>query len=139
MSSKFEQLVSLHIKHDTAKAKVAEVKEKINEVEQEVLREMAELGLMQAKTPKGNLRISRIVRASAGGDMPGLVAAMVGAGKGDMVNETVNGSALGAWVREFDPGNSLSPEQIRKKLPASLQDAIKITEQIDIRVTRSKS
>jgi len=138
-SSKFEQLVSLHIKCDKAKAKVAQIKEKIDEVEQEVLKEMGEFGLTQANTPRGNLRINRIIRASAGGDMPRLIAAMERAGKGDMVKETVNGTSLGAWVREFDPGNNLSPEEIAKKLPAPLQDAIKITEQIDIRVTGKKS
>ena len=136
--SNFEKMVNLDIKLDKLKEKVANVKAEMADLEEKVIKEMAELGLTHVNTPKGNLRINRIVRASAGGDMPRLIKAMEEAGKGDMVKETVNGTSLGAWVREHDPDNNLSPQQIEKKLPPALRGAIKITEQIDIRVTGKK-
>ena len=138
MPSKYHQLVDLHIKKEDATSKLQKVKDKIKDLEIKLIDEMTTDGLTHAKTPRGSLRINRIVRASAGGDMPKLIAAMERAGKGDLIKETVNGTSLGAWVREFDPSNTLSPEQITQKLPAALQDAIKITEQIQIAVTLKK-
>ena len=138
MPSKYDQLVALHVKKESATNKLQKVKDQIKDLELKLIDEMTTDGLTHAKTPRGNLRISRMIRASAGGDMPALIAAMQEAGKGDMVKDTVNGTSLGAWVREFDPGNVLSPEQIREKLPVALQDTIKITEQIQIAVTLKK-
>lgn len=136
--SKFETMVNLHLKRDQLSAKVDAITAEIKDLEEIVIKEMANEGLTHVNTAKGNLRINRIIRASAGGDMPGLIKAMQKAGKGEMVKETVNGTSLGAWVREFDPTNSLSPQQIEQKLPAPLRGKIKITEQIDIRVTGKK-
>jgi hypothetical protein len=136
--SKYAKLVNLHIKKKKEEAKVIKVKEAIKDLEAGLLDEMVEDGLTHANTTRGNLRVSRMVRASAGGDMPALIAAMEAAGKGDMVKDTVSGTALGAWVREYDPGNVLSPEEITKKLPAPLRKAIKVTETITIKVTLKK-
>lgn len=138
MPSKYHQLVSLHVKKEAATSRLQRVKDDIEDLEAKLIDEMTADGLTHAKTPRGNLRISRMVRASAGGDMPALIAAMEKAGKGDMIKETVNGTSLGAWVREFDPGNELSLEQIKEELPAALRDVIKITETIQIAVTLKK-
>lgn len=118
--------------------KLKKVKDKINDHEEKVMRQMEQDGLAKCELPDGTLKYERIVRASAGGDMPALVAAMHAAGEEDLVGETVNGTKLGAWVREFDPDNTLSPEQIEAKLPSELRGKIKITEQTGIRVTIKK-
>ena len=136
--SNYAKLVALHVKKKKAEERVDTIKDDIKVAEEALLKEMEEDGLTHVKTPRGNLRISRMIRASAGGDMDRLIAAMNEAGKGEMVKETVNGTSLGAWVREFDPHNNLSPEQITKKLPAALREAIKVTETIDIKVTLKK-
>jgi len=136
--SDYEKFVKLHIKRDKLKEKLAKINADIEKSEEVMLKKMVDDGLASAKTPFGTLGINRIVRASAGGNMPALVDAMKRAGKEDMVKDTVNGTSLGAWVREFDPDNNLSPEQIERKLPKELQGVIKITEQTTIRVTGKK-
>ena len=49
-----------------------------------------------------------------------------------MVNETINGNTLSAWVREHDPDNELAPEEVVAKLPEVIRPAIKVTEKWEI-------
>jgi hypothetical protein len=136
--SVYTDMIKLEQQKQVAEEKLKRIKEKIEEHEVKVMRQMEQDGLAKCELPSGVLKFNRIVRASAGGDMPALVAAMRAAGEEDLIGETVNGTKLGAWVREFDPDNCLSPEQIIKKLPPPLRGKINVTEQLGIRVTLKK-
>lgn len=132
----YDDYLKLVRKKDELSAKLENLKDEIKAAEELVLSKMAEEGLNKVSTDKANMRVSRIVRASAGFNMPRLVEAMRRAGMEEMVGETVNGSKLGGWVREqFDPNNELSVDEIVAKMPPDLREAIKVTETIDIKVT----
>jgi len=136
--SVYSELIALYRKKAGIEAKLAKIKKDIEAAEEPVDKALIEDGLSEVKLPTGTIKPERIIRASAGGDMPSLCEAMEAAGKGDMVKDTVNGTSLGAWVREFDPDNTLSPKQIEAKLPSKLRGKINITEQNRIKVTLKK-
>lgn len=124
-------------KKDDLEARLANLKDEIAASEQRLLDKMGEDGLSKVHTSLCGLRVQRSVRASAGNNMPALVAAFRTAGLDDMVKDTVNGNTLGAWVRELAKaqGNldEMDLDQIKACLPKEVRDAVNVTETIEIR------
>jgi hypothetical protein len=125
------RFLALHREKSRLEEELGKLKDEIEEAEAELMNGMSENGLTTLKTTDGSsIRWSRMVRASSAGNVPAMIEAMRADGLDDMVGETVNGTRLGAWVREHDPKNRLSVEQIKEKLPPNVSKVISVTEKI---------
>jgi len=62
-----------------------------------------------------------------------LTDALKESGYEELVKDAVNTSTLSAMIREYDPQNNRPVEDIMAELPAPLQEAIKITEKVELR------
>ena len=137
MDTKLTELVELSKQLEREEEAVKATKSQIKSIEEDLIPAFVNIGMQKARIANRTVWLDRKVRASAGGNMPGLCEAFANSSDDslkEMVKETVNGTRLGAWVREFDPDNILSPEQITAMLPAEIRDAIKVTETINLRV-----
>ena len=133
---KTSKTVILHKKKLKLENQLANVKREIEPEEAILLEDMQEAGVGSVKIKSGgSIRIQRTIRGSAGGNVPRLVMACKESDMEDLVKEGVNANTLSAYVREFDPDNSLSPRQITKLLPKGVRNAIKVTETIQLVVT----
>ena len=124
-------------------SEVEELKKKLANLGESLIQNMTQDGVKRATIDGSTIHVKRVVRASAGGQMPVLVAAFKEAVNdpsvlerypmlASMVNETINGNTLSAWVREHDPDNELAPEEVVAKLPEVIRPAIKVTEKWEI-------
>lgn len=131
-----QTVTKLHRQKIKLEKKLEEVTDKIKEAEEALLEQMQTAGTQSVKpSGGGNIRIDRKVWASAGGQVDRLVRACKKAGLDDLVKEGVNGNTLSGYVREFDPAKNLSAEQITRKLPRAIRDAVTVTEKIQLVVT----
>jgi len=141
MDEQLAEIVKLSKRLEKEEAKVRKTKEEIKALEEQLIPIFTKLGMQRARVSGRTVWLDRKVRASAGGDMEALCNTFH-MSKDEtlraMVKETVNGNTLGAWVREFDPDNVLSPEQITKKLPKEVRDVINVTETINLRIRASE-
>lgn len=134
-----QNVIKLHKKKIKLETQLEEIKAKIDDEEAKLLEQMQAAGTASVKPAGGgNIRISRVVWASAGGNVPALVEACKKAGLDDLVSDTVNSNRLSGYVREFDPDKNLSAEQITKKLPRAVRDKINVTEKIQLVVSGLK-
>lgn len=141
MDAQLTQLVELSKQLEQEESAVKSTKDKIKELEEQLIPTFVKMGMQRARIAGRTVWLDRKVRASAGGDMEALCAAFSKCKDKTlkaMVKETVNGNTLGAWVREFDPDNVLSPEQITALLPEDVRDVIKVTETTNLRVRVSE-
>lgn len=141
MDEKMTKIVELSKQLDIEEAAVKATKKQIAILEEELIPMFVKMGMQRARIAGRTVWLDRKVRASAGGDMEALCNTFHMAKDKmlrDMVKETVNGNTLGAWVREFDPDNILSPEQITALLPEDVRDVIKVTETTNLRVRASE-
>jgi len=140
MDAQLTELVELSKQLEEEEAAVKATKESIKSIEELLIPAFVKIGMKRARIANRTIWLDRKVRASAGDNMPGLCEAFASSkdeNLREMVKETVNGTRLGAWVREFDPDNILSPTQITAMLPADVRDAIKVTETTNLRVKSS--
>lgn len=141
MDTQLAEFVELSKQLETEESAVKATKERIKQLEEELLPVFVKMGMQRARISGRTVWLDRKVRASAGGDMEALCNTFLMSKDEtlrEMVKETVNGNTLGAWVREYDPDNILSPEQITNLLPADVRDVIKVTETINLRVRTSE-
>jgi hypothetical protein len=141
MDAQLTQLVELSKQLEEEEAAVKRTKSLIKELEEQLIPTFVKMGMQRARIAGRTVWLDRKVRASAGGDMEALCntfAMCKDKTLRSMVKETVNGNTLGAWVREFDPDNVLSPEQITALLPEDVRDVIKVTETTNLRVRVSE-
>lgn len=94
---------------------------------EDLLPEFKESGTQRINIAGSTVYLDRKVWASAGGDMTSLVDAMKAADMEDMVGETVNGSTLSSWVREFDPDKLKTESEIVDALPEEVREAIEVS------------
>lgn len=131
-----KKLITLHRKLKKLEAQLENLKDEIAGEEMILLEQMQNAGTGSLKPIGGGLiRIDRKIWASAGGDVQGLVAACKASGLEDLVKEGVNGNTLSGYVREYDPDKNLSAEQITKKLPKGVRNAIRVTEKVQLVVS----
>lgn len=65
-----------------------------------------------------------------------LCDALKEAGLDDFVSEGFNVQTLSAFVRSYDPLNTLGPEEIVEQLPETVREHIKVSEKRQLRVNR---
>jgi len=141
MDTQMTQLVELSKQLELEEEAVKATKKQIAILEEELIPTFVKMGMQRARIAGRTVWLDRKVRASAGGNMPALCEALENCSTPAlkaMVKETVNGNTLGAWVREFDPDNILSPEQIKAMLPEDVREFIKVTETTNLRVRASE-
>jgi len=125
------------------KARLKEIGEKKRQLEEFLLDDMADNGLAKLTVRVGadedglpvmkTLYTRRQLWAGHQGDRQALLESLKTAGYEELVGETVNTNTLSALVRELDPDNIRTPEEIIKDLPLELQATIKVTEKIELR------
>jgi hypothetical protein len=134
--------VKLHLKKDRLEAQLANLKDEIEAAQMELMKQMEEDGVTSFKTPKGNIRWDRKIWASCGGNVRGVIEAMEKDGLDELVTNTVNGGTLSGFVREYDPGKKLAPEEIVKQLKEAgynhTAEAIKVSEKLQLVVSGKK-
>lgn len=141
MDAQMSQLVELSKRLEIEEATVKATKAEIATLEEALIPVFVKMGMQRARIAGRTVWLDRKVRASAGGNMAALCEAFENCSTDAlkaMVKETVNGNTLGAWVREFDPDNILSPEQIKALLPEDVREFIKVTETTNLRVRASE-
>ena len=129
-----QRYINLDKKKKDLKSKLEDIQQQIRDLEITLLAEFEAEGMSKASVGGHTLWLDHKIWASAGGDMPGAVAALKAAGEDDLVKESINRNTLSAWVRERAPSALSSPEEIQAALPAGLSEAIKVTETNNIRV-----
>jgi len=122
------QYIRLTTERRALKDKDDELKTLIAAVEEQLLSQFQQDGVQRMTCDGHTVHLRRELWASAGGDTPGLVAALKAAGLGDLCTETVQAQRLSAWVREFDPQKCLAPEAIVNQLPEEVRPAITVSE-----------
>lgn len=141
------QYANLHWAYKEAQAYADLLKKQRDEWGEKLTPQMLEEGVKRTTVHGSTIRVDRMVRASAGGQMSALCAAFREAANdpevleaypllASMVSETINGNTLSKWVREHDPDNELAPEDIIEKLPEPIRAAIKVTEKWEIHCTK---
>lgn len=125
------------------KARLKEIGEQRRQLEEHLLDDMADNGLAKLTVRVGfddggqpvmkTLYMRRQLWAGHQGDKQALMEALKHAGYQDLVGETVNTNTLSALIRELDPDNNRSPEDIIKALPPELHTTIKVTEKVELR------
>ena len=140
----FAKLAALQEEKKELKAREKEINEEIRNLQEPLLEQMDEegvdkitvvIGQTDDGTPiRRTVHKRRQVWASSNGDMPGLIQALNEVGLDEeYVEETVNAQRLSAYVRQFDDGERpMSAEQIVAQLPEPLQNAVKVTEKIEL-------
>jgi hypothetical protein len=130
------------LKIDKKGAELENLKDELAAAELELMKKMQEEGVTQYKTPRGTIRFDRKIWASSGGDVRGMIKALKKDGLDELVTDTVNGSTLSGFVREYDPAKRLSPKQIAKALSEAghknAAKAINITEKLQLVVSGKK-
>lgn len=106
-------------------------------LEARLIEEMALEGIQNMKVNGRTIYIQRQTWAGHFGDKDGLCQALIKAGMQEYVSETFNTNQLSAFVREFDPENTLTEEEIIQKLPIELQDKIKVTHRFNLRTRKA--
>jgi hypothetical protein len=107
---------------------IDDLKEKKKALEEKLLANFRKAGIDRVTVEGKTIWLRRDVRASAGGNMEGLVSALREEGQDEFIKESVNANTLSAWVREFDPNGDLPPDEIKKKLPPAVAAVISVTE-----------
>ncbi len=142
--------MSSYVRYAVLNDEEAALKLRLKEIAQEkkllgeaLLDEMADNGMAKMTLKVGvdedglpvrkTLYIQRQLWAGHQGDKQALMESLKLAGYEDLVAETVNTNTLSALVRELDPDNNRSPEDIINMLPPELHSTIKVTEKIELR------
>lgn len=118
--------------------KLKAAKAEMDALEPDIIEEMADAGLQNAKINGRTYYIRRSLYAgpAEGFDKVGVALALKQAGLHDYVTETYNSSSLSAYVRsvvkEHEDGEALDPGQIVSLLPAPLQPALYVGEQFKL-------
>jgi len=136
-----KRYISLHRRLENKEGEINELKAQIAELALKLLKNMTNAGMKRCTLDGSTIYVKRTLYASAGGNMPALVAAFKAAAEEDpslepMVSETVNGQRLSAWAREYDPENDRAPEEVVALLPEIIRGAIKVTEKYELNVTK---
>jgi hypothetical protein len=133
--ARYVALVEKKRKHEDD---IKDLNEKIAALETTLITNMQKGGLTKLSINGSTCWLDRKVWAGAdNGNMPLLAAALKEVGLDDYVKEGVNAQTLSAWVREFDPDGTLSPEEIKAALPAPVQPTIRISEVFNLRVRKA--
>ena len=140
----FARLAQLQEEKKELEQRKKEINEEIKNIQEPLLEQMDEEGVdkitvVVGYTDEGNpirrtVHKRRQVWASSNGDMVGLIEALHEAGLDtEYVEQTVNSNRLSAFVRQYDDEDRpLSAEEIKQRLPEPLQNAVKVTEKIDL-------
>ncbi|MCK5479646.1 MAG: hypothetical protein KAJ06_00815 [Gammaproteobacteria bacterium] len=131
---KAKEYIALKKKKDKLEAQLENLKDEMALAESDLMAGMVANGLSSVKTPTGSVRIDRKIWASSGGNVQGMIEAMRADGLDDLVSETVNGTRLSGWAREYDDG-TMSAEEVTAQMPQHVREAIKVTEKIQLIVT----
>lgn len=102
------------------------VKAQIEEVDAQILDEMAETGVESVRGHGYTFYVRRDLRASHNGDKSAMIEALRSEVP-ELVQETVNANSLTAWARELVAEIDADAEP-ETALPESLRDLIKIAE-----------
>jgi len=109
----YETYLAAKQRYEQAKAEKDACYKEMKQAEAELIDEMSKLGLQRIGTKEGKtVYISRRLKASAGGNMPGLIEALNNSGASDLVTETVNAQRLASFCKEYDYSGSTPPEDI---------------------------
>jgi len=128
--------VALDKQQRTHEDSTSELKKEKKKIEDLMLPRWLNHGISKANCMGMTVHVKRTVFGSAGGDVPRLAEALRLAGQDDMVKDSVHAGVLSAWVREHDPDNRLSPEEITAALPEEVREAIKVTEKTELRIRK---
>lgn len=137
---KLREYVRLVRKKRSLKEQIEGLDIMIRDTEAVLVDMFKENGIQNVNVDGEIAHLRRDIRASAGGEMPKLIDALVEDGQDWLVTATVSAQTLAAWVREFQGKDRLSPEEIKaamivKGLPHAA-DAVTITEQWSIGVKK---
>ena len=138
-SRKCEDLVNVFDHIQTLEDQKKAAKKKFDDMEAELVPHFKEAKMDRVTHNGATVWLNRKIWASSDRQVPVVAQALKDSGVEELVTETVNATRLTSWVREFDPDECLSPEEIRQKLPPEIQESpLKISEVFKLGVTRSK-
>jgi len=135
---KYKQFIELKNKIKKLKSELADVTSEKDELQAELLAEMALDNITGMVIDGKVVYTSR--RVWLGGNTPDIVRALRGTSGEWMIKENVNRTSLSAWGREqveeyaLDSFDMMSCEEIQKALPGNLGDTILVTEKFTLNV-----
>ena len=135
---KYKRFIELKNQIKKVKAELAEVTAEKDELQTELLSEMAVDNMTGMVIDGKVVYVSR--RVWLGGDTPNIIKALRGTDGEWIIKEGVNRTTLSAWGKEQVEENSLdnfdlmSCEEIQKALPGNLGDTIDVTEKVTLNV-----
>ena len=136
------EFIELDRKRKALEGDVEEVKEKLAELEPQIMQRFENAGMRSMKSTSGvTIYIRRELWAGAAqGSEVLLLESLKQVGLGDMVKEKVNTQTLSAYIREVEKnefgGNEVEPEKIVQALPPGLQTSVAITEKFSLRTRK---
>lgn len=127
------------------KARLREVKDKKDALEENLLEKMAEDGIPRmainihhnGKEEQRTIFTHKQLWAGYNEDKQSLIDALKQASLDDMVSEGYNTQTLSAYVRQFDPDGTMDTEELRNQLPTQLQPVIKLSERFSLRTRKA--
>ena len=135
---KCKQFIELKAKIKKLKAELVDVTAEKDELQRELLSEMA-IDNMTGMVIDGKVvYVAR--RVWLGGDTQAIIKALRGTDGAWIIKEGVNRTTLSAWGKEIveeealDNFELMSCEEIQKALPGNLGDTIEVTEKITLNV-----
>jgi len=140
--TKVKRYVDLHARKTKLEAELASVKEKLSELEPFVLEQFEKAGIQNMKVGDWKPYVHSQIWASVDKSNPRAMEILKANGLADLVQETVNGQTLSAYVREqvklFEGSDSKTLEEVLKEAIAQeLLEVLKISEKTSLRVVKA--
>ena len=140
--TKVKRYVDLHARKTKLEAELASVKEKLAELEPFVLEQFEKAGIQNMKVGDWKPYVHSQIWASVDKSNPRAMEILKANGLADLVQETVNGQTLSAYVREqvklFEGSDSKTLEEVLKEAIAQeLLEVLKISEKTSLRVVKA--
>lgn len=136
-SDKLRNYAGLFVAKQELDAQIKKINAQMAEIEKELLPDFIDGGVQRITVDGQTVWLDRKIRASAGGDVPALAAALEADGEEWLISKAVNNNTLSAWVREkFDPDKMNSPDEVKAQMPPNVRAAITVSEVYKLRVKR---
>lgn len=137
------EFIDLDTKRKTLEGDVDKLKERMAELEPQIMERFENAGMQSMKSKQGvTVFIRRELWAGAAdGAEVLLLETLKSIGLGDMVKEKCNTQTLSAYIREQEKEHfgqaAAKPEELIKVLPEPLQAAVAVTEKFSLRTRKS--